>query len=482
MERGHLARANHTRRPHSRQRNGEADGPPANRGLCSAVLYQVAMAILPMERDDSGFGETSRYAAHLDRGWTHLDRADFNAARQSARHAQKIRPNAAEAPILLGAVALAEGDPEESLRWYEAAIEIDPEYFEPFLAAAQVALFDLGDAARALQLCDEALDLTGISAFDTIDLNLLGIEGQLNLGLLDAARERLTALRDHPLIKAGTQTSLAELGKGDPDGEYAHIFSELVEDEDGEPLDDAERLAQQARLVHLCLRYTRLWLDLPNADEALPLLRALVERHPNNGDAWHLLSEAEFQQDDVRAACHAALRVYRLDAQVQLPKWLPNPAQIHRKVVQILSECPDGALRELGQRRIALVVLVHEMPSMELILEGVDPRIAALTTASRGADEGDPPVLTGVAIYRRNIYRVARSPEVFDQELRFALLEELAAFLQLDDERRIALGLHPLGQEDVLEEPEVELAGAEAEHVVEEPKPSRRRRRKRMHS
>jgi hypothetical protein len=122
------------------------------------------------------------------------------------------------------------------------------------------------------------------------------------------------------------------------------------------------------------------------------------------------------------------------------------------------------------------------MPSMELILEGVDPRIAALTTASRGANEGDPPILTGVAIYRRNIFRVARSPEIFDQELRFALLEELAAFLQLDDERRIALGLHPLGHEDVADEPEVEQTGAEAEHVVEEPKPSRRRRRKRMHS
>jgi len=154
-------------------------------------------------------------------------------------------------------------------------------------------------------------------------------------------------------------------------------------------------------------------------------------------------------------------------------------------VVQILSECPDGALRELGQRRVALVVLVHEMPSMELILEGVDPRITALTTASRGAQEGDTPVLTGIAIYRRNMLRIARSPEAFDQELRFSLLEELAAFLQLDDERRHSLGLLPLGIGDTADadaDADPSEEELEAEHVVEEPKPSRRRRRKRMHS
>jgi hypothetical protein len=119
------------------------------------------------------------------------------------------------------------------------------------------------------------------------------------------------------------------------------------------------------------------------------------------------------------------------------------------------------------------------MPSMELILEGVDPRIAALSLASRGADDdGAPPVLTGIAIYRRNILRLARNPEFFDQELRYAILEELAAFLQLDDDRRVALGLHPLGIDDLGDAEDED----EAERAVEEPKPSRRRRRKRMHS
>ncbi|MCA9637094.1 MAG: metallopeptidase family protein [Myxococcales bacterium] len=433
------------------------------------------MASEPSEHDDSGdegFGENSRYAAHLDRGWSLLDRADYSAARQSARHAQRLRPDAPDAPVLLGAIALAEGDAEESLRCYESAIEIDPEYLEPYLAAAQVALFDLGDAGRALQICDEALELEGISAFDTVDLGLLSAECQLSLGQVDAARDRLTAVAGHGLIEAAVRGDLAEREAAGAE----HVLNELVEDEDGEPLDDEERDAQQTRLLHLCLRLGRLWLDAGLPDEALPLLRSLVERYADNADAWHLLSEAEYQHGDPRAACHAALRVYRLDSQLAVPKWLPNPAQLHRKVVQILTECPDSALRELGQRRVALVVLVHEMPSMELVLEGVDPRVTALALASRGPQEGASAHLTGIAIYRRNIMRLARSPELFDQELRFAVLEELAVFLQLDDDRRVALGLHPLGEGGMIEEVVVN------EPAPEEPKPSRRRRRKRMHS
>lgn len=432
------------------------------------------MASEPSELDDSGYGETSRYAAHLDRGWSLLDRAEYEAARQSARHAQELRPDAPDASVLLGAVALAEGDPQEGLRWYENAIELDPEYFEPYLAAAQVALFDLGDAQRALQHCEDALELEITSAFDAIDLGLLLAECNISLAQAEAARERLNAVAAHPLLEATLRGDLRPESPRSDDQEA--LFSELFVDEDGEPLDDEEREAQVSRLVHLCLRLGRLWLDVQRADEALPLLRALAERYVNNSDAWHLLSEAEYQHGDARAACHASLRVYRLDSQLPVPTWLPTPAQIHRKVVEILTECPDAALRELGQRRIALVVLVHEMPAMEVVLEGIDPRISALALASRGPSDTSVPVLTGIAVYRRSLMRLARTPELFDQELRFAVLEELAAFFQLDDERRLSLGLHPLGP-DLYEEAE-----PAAPVIVEDPKPSRRRRRKRMHS
>lgn len=476
--------------------------------------------------DDSGFGETSRYAAHLDRGWSLLDRAEFEPARQSALQAQRIRPDAPDAAVLLGAIALAEGDPVESLRWYDQAIELDPDYFEPYAAAAQVALFDLGDAARALQLCDDGLGVEAVSAIDALDLELLGAECLVSLGRDDEARQRLDALREHPLFSAILRTPSAggddageedmSLGsseqaadeapaprdtpaprgrrhrpppqaegpedEAEADAEDAEdAVAELDQDEDGEPLDEEERSAQVSRVLQFILRMSRLWLDLGAPDDALPLLRAAAERFPNNADAWHLLSEAEYARGDSRAACHAALRVYRIDQQGAPPKWLPSPAQLHRKVVHILSSCTDDSLRELGQRRTALILLVHDVPSLELVLEGVDPRISALSLASRGSSDDEPPELTGLAIYRRNLMRLARSPEQFDHELRFAVLEELANFFQLDDVRREHLGLPPLAGDGEFHDDELPPPPPIEE---EEPAAPRRRRRtkKRMHS
>jgi tetratricopeptide (TPR) repeat protein len=492
------------------------------------------------EMDDAGFGETSRYAAHLDRGWSLLDRSEFEAARQSANHAQRIRPDAPDAAVLLGAIALAEGDAGESLRWYDQAIELDPDYFEPYAAAAQVALFDLGDATRALHYCDDALELDAVSAIDAMDLELLGAECLISLGRDDEARARLDTLREHPLFTAilHPPASTPDVVSASPDDEPDEprragrggrpappraphhprprrrrrrrrarrrraadaadaeaeeedddedAVAELSEDENGEPLDEEERSAQVQRVLQFALRLSRLWLDLGSADGALPLLRAAVERFPSNADAWHLVSEAEFLSGDARAACHAALRVYRLDAQHQAPKWLPSPAQLHRKVVHILSTCTDEALRELGQRRAALVLLVHDVPSLELVLEGVDPRIPAIVLATRGGhhdyDDDRRPELTGLAVYRRNVMRMARTPEQFDQELRFAVLEELANFFQLSDSRRATLGLPPLSGEpppdtfEVPPPPEPEPVALDDDTGEGRP---RRRRRKRM--
>ena len=491
------------------------------------MLYGDTMSIGDGEDlDDSGFGETSRYAAHLDRGWSLLDRAEFEPARQSALQAQRIRPDAPDAAVLLGAIALAEGDPVESLRWYDQAIELDPDYFEPYAAAAQVALFDLGDAARALQLCDDGLGVEAVSAIDALDLELLGTECLVSLGRDDEARQRLDALREHPLFAAilrgptageaasedmsspqdseppaarasdgrargrrprpappdddaadADAADAADADAADADAADADAaddaVAELDRDEDGEPLDEEERSAQISRVLQFILRMSRLWLDLGAPDEALPLLRAAAERFPNNGDAWHLLSEAEHARGDARAACHAALRVYRIDQSGATPKWLPTPAQLHRKVVHILSTCPDDALRELGQRRTALILLVHDVPSLELVLEGVDPRITALGLAARGGGDDDVPELTGLAIYRRNLMRLARSPEQFDHELRYAVLEELAHFYQLDDGRREQLGLPPLSGDFPDEEPP-----APPPVEDEEPPSPRRRRRK----
>jgi tetratricopeptide (TPR) repeat protein len=419
------------------------------------------------EAPDDGFGESSRYAAHLDRGWSMLDRGDHAAARKSAQHASQLRPDSPDSAVLLGAVALAEGDPDESVEWNLRAIELDPDYLEPYAAAAQVHLFDLGEADAGLELCEEALALETLPPLDHLEMSLLAVECELSLDRRKAAENRLRTLEELTLLATALD---------DDQNRQVDALTELW----GDPEDfDEEEVAEALRkTLILTARMARLWLDLRMADEALPWLRAVVERTTTDADAWYLLGEAESMCGNARAAAHAALQTYRLDAQLRLPRWAPRPSTLQRRVVEVLTTCPDRDIRAQVESAASLVVLVHESPSLELVLEGIDPRAPALALAGRTATNADPdapPTLTGIAIYRRNIARLSKDAEQFNHELRHAVLDELAAFLQLDDDARVALGLPALNPPPP---PENEDEGDDED----EGKPRRRRKRTRMHS
>lgn len=419
--------------------------------------------------EDEGFGESSQYAAHLDRGWSLLDRGDLEAARTSAEAARELRDEAPDSAMLLGAVALAEHRPEESLRWYETAAELDPDYFEPYAAAAQICLFDLSEPVRALHFCEEAMEIEPLHPVEDLDIRLLAAECELALANHEAAASRLAQLD----TLEGLRTILTH-----PEGEAtpadAVLREFLSQDEDGEPLAEEERADRLGRLVHFAYRASRAHLDLRQPEAATALLQPLVSRFPDEADAWYMLSEAELTQGSVRNACQAALRTYKIDGQLRAPSWAPSAASIHRRVVQILSECPEPALQSLVGDGADLMVIVHDAPSLELVMEGVDPRICAIALAGRIPQNGDPE-LTSVAVYRRNLLRLCRGPEQFDDELRYALLDELSAFFRLDDRRRQALGLHPMG--DMLT---AETATPDEDGTPEDGKKrSRRARRKR---
>lgn len=425
------------------------------------------------EYRDEGFGESSQYAAHLDRGWSLLDRGDLEAARTSAEHARELRDDAPDAPMLLGAVALAEHRPEESLAHYEAALELDPDYFEPYAAAAQICLFDLSDPARALHFCEEALEIESLHPVEDLDIRLLAAECELAVGNHQAASTRLAGLESEALEGLRQILNRPESEGNDGDA-VAPLRAFLTHDEDGEPLGDEERADRLGRVVQFAYRASRARLDLRQPAEAITLLRPLVTRFPDEADAWYMLSEAELGQGLVRNACQAALRTYKLDGQLRAPSWAPSAASIHRRVVQVLSECRDPSLRSLVGEGADLMVIVHDAPSLELVMEGVDPRICAIALAGRTPTNTDAE-LTAVAVYRRNLLRLCRGPDQFDDELRYALLDELTAFFRIDDHRRQALGLHPLGG---LQEVGAE-GTVEDEPVPEEGKKKRSRRARR---
>jgi tetratricopeptide (TPR) repeat protein len=432
-----------------------------------------------VEEFDSGYGESSRYAAHLDRGWALLDRGDLVAARTSVEHAQEVRPDDPDASVLLGAIALAEGDPAEALRCYERAAELDPEYLEPYVAAAQVCLFDLEDPARALRFCEDALELEHLSAFEALDLGLLqaecvlaaaasaqqqGARGADGFKPLDLGADTPELGQAEDLAVVLATLELAARGPSDTDLQtrdpvLAEAAEALMLDNEGERLDEDEQRDRVARAFQLLMRWARLKLDLGDIASATEQLGKLTDWFPEEADAWYLLGEARLRSQDVLRATEASLRTLELDARTSLPGWLPPVGRLQRRVLQTLQRVEIPAIRQAIKDDRPIAVLIQERPAPELVAEGIDPRLPALALGTRLDPQAPALTLTGIAIYVANIARVCRDATQFEEELKLSLDEELGVFFA------------DTAAPDPVEEPE-------APATAEDKKPRRRRRRK----
>ena len=436
-----------------------------------------------VEEFDSGYGESSRYAAHLDRGWALLDRGDLVAARTSVEHAQEVRPDDPDASVLLGAIALAEGDPAEALRCYERAAELDPEYLEPYVAAAQVCLFDLEDPARALRFCEDALELEHLSAFEALDLGLLqaecvlaaaganqqGARGPDGFKPLDLGPDtpELGSAEDLAVVVATLE--LAARGPNDADLQtrdpvLAEAAEALMLDNEGERFDEDEQRDRVARAFQLLMRWARLKLDLGDIASATEQLGKLTDWFPEEADAWYLLGEARLRSQDVLRATEASLRTLELDTRTPLPGWLPPVGRLQRRVLQTMQRVEIPAIRQAIKDDRPIAVLIQERPAPELVAEGIDPRLPALALGTRLDPQAPALTLTGIAIYVANIARVCRDATQFEEELKLSLDEELGVFFA---------DIAVQGPVEAAEEsPEAPAAASD------DKKPRRRRRRK----
>jgi tetratricopeptide (TPR) repeat protein len=394
---------------------------------------------------DPGYGERSQYAAHLDRGWQLLDGGDARAAMTSGQHAREILPDAPDACMLLGAASVALGDFDGALEHYVEAAQLDPDFLQAQLAAAQLLLYDLGDASRALACLDEGDQAQDALPHEHVELDLLRAEGAAALGEFDAAARVLSEGRELDALARVMDTD--PFGDDDPQQAQAEALIDLFGGREQFELAE-EEMAGEDELAGLLerasgyvLRVAQAWLAIDRPEGALPWARGLAARLRDDADAWHMLAEAEFRAGDPKTSVNAALQGYRLDASAPMPRWAPGSTILREKLSSILAECPDpkvaAAIESSG-----LVALVHDLPALELVLEGIDPRTPALALNSRLSDDPKaPPMLTGIAIYRRNLLRLCQGPDDFERELRLAVFAELATQLGLDEAERVALGL-----------------------------------------
>jgi tetratricopeptide (TPR) repeat protein len=342
---------------------------------------------------DPGMDELS---AHLDRGWELLGRGNLPAAEKSAREALVADPESPEAQVLLGQVEVQRGRPEKAMVRFRKAIELDPDYAEPYLSAAEVALLELDDPAQALELAEEVVSRADDQG-EFLDALLLKVESLLAMDEDEADARARDALRDVP----------------------------------PGPFDDPM----------LGLRVAHAWLDLEKFDAARKHYRQVIDQEPGNADAWHGLGMCAEGTDDHEAMVEAWLKTRELDLVAAPPPWSLTEAQFEEVAAESLDELPTHIRKRLAN----VPVLARDYPDPDIIRQGFDPRILGFFSGvpypEKSSVSGPPPHLDCVLLFKRNIERAARSRQEAAEEIRITLLHETGHFFALSEEELEAMGL-----------------------------------------
>lgn len=317
-----------------------------------------------------------QFSAHLDRGWDLVQRGDSRGAELSARRALELDGQSPEAFNLLGYVAALQGEFEDAIEHYRQAIALDDTYLEAMLNAAEVYIHPLGDFDEAIDLCDQALDLAE-NDDEIVDSLLLKFDALLGKGDYAAAEG---------------------LCRHFPEGPYenpAHGF--LV-----------------ARALY----------EVGDLERAKPLIDAATKQQPNNPEAWYYLGLLLDERGEVGAATEAFLRARELDLEQPPAAWSLSRETFELTARQVVAELapPLAAFVRASE------VYVTEVPGVEVVVDGVDPRALVLLDGV-STQNGNP--TARVIVYQRNVERLAGTVEAIVTEIRGALEREITgAFLE----------------------------------------------------
>jgi predicted Zn-dependent protease with MMP-like domain/Tfp pilus assembly protein PilF len=339
--------------------------------------------------------DTDAITAHLDRGWDMVQKGDLARAELSARHVIELDADSPEGHTLLGAIAAGKGDTEEAIDHYTRATELDPEFVDPLLYAAEAWLQPPGDIEEALRLCDEAL------------------------AVAEEEDEYLDAL----LLKAEVL-----LQKGDDD-EARTLVTELPP-----PATDLPD-------VHYHLRAGRIFLDLGDLEKAEGQFTRALAREPSLTDASHALAIVYEERGDLKKMVKTFLAVRTADLKEPAPPWGVTRERFEEIAEQSLAELPEK-IRKLLEN---VPILVADYPAIELVAEGNDPRMMGFFSGvpypEKSVLDAPPAHLDTVFLYQRNIERFARTAAEVEDEIRKTLLHETGHFFGLTEEELEAMGL-----------------------------------------
>lgn len=342
--------------------------------------------------DPAGAADDAELLAHLDHGWQRLDEGDLEGARAAAAAALALVADSPEGITLRGAAAAAAGEHEHAFTDFARAIELDPEYVDPYLLAADLHLYPLGQPEEAIELCDEALEVAEEEE-EYLDALLLKAEAQLELGDSDGAIETLADLPPAQL----------------PDASFE-------------------------------LRAGRALLDAGDLAAAERHLGTALDMQPGFTDALHAMGLLHEERGDHRHMVQAWLKVRAADLAEPPAPWGVSRDRFEELAQLALAELPEA----LRVRLENVPILAADYPAIELVAEGSDPRMMGSYSGVPWPDKGSvgaPPHLDCVFLYQRNIERACRSSAEVEEEIRRTLIHETGHFFGLSEEELEAMGL-----------------------------------------
>jgi tetratricopeptide (TPR) repeat protein len=313
-----------------------------------------------------------QFSAHLDRGWDLVQRGDPRGAEVSARRALEIDSQSPEAYNLLGYVAALKGEYEEAIDHYRQAIALDDTYLEAMLNAAELYIHPLSEFDEAISMCDQALDLAETDD-EVVDALLLKFDALLGKGELEQA------------------TAVCERFPPGPFENPNHVF--LV---------------------------GRAYYEIGDVTRAEPLIEESAKRSPKNPEGHYYLGLVRDERGDAAGATQAFLRSRELDLEIAPPAWT-----LSRETFELSARSALLALEENLRSYVqASELYVADVPGVEVVVDGVDPRALLLIDGVGGPDAT---VTTRVFVYQRNVERLAGSIEQVEHEIVLALEREIGA-------------------------------------------------------
>lgn len=319
-----------------------------------------------------------QFTAHLDRGWDLVQKGDSRGASASARRALELDSQSPDAYNLLGYVCAVDGEFEEAVEHYRHAIALDDTYMEAMLNIAELYIHPLGEFERALEICNQALDLAETDE-ERIDALLLKFDA--HLGNRDRAQAE-------------------EVCRHLPDGPFEN--------------------PNHAFLVGRAL------FEMGDLSRSAPLIEEAVRSNARNSEVRYYLGLIRDEEGDLPGAVRELLASRLLDLELPVPSWSLSPEAFAMSV--------QGAIASLPSRLRAVIdpdnVFAAEMPGVEVVVDGVDPR-ALLVIDAMDEDTGDSTVR--LFVYQRNVERLAGAVDLVESEIFSALERELTIFLGDDD-------------------------------------------------